>query len=212
MKDNATKTKIDRRKFLLGIAPVCAIPCMAMTGLYAKSVDSKKIFSENDEDNVHKFDKPFPRELTIRQFYGVRFGNQIRLAKALKKEMGEEKSIEFIKDMTEKDMFEYGKSQAEQSGDNSFKGFIDQFKSPRFDDLLTMEIIEDTEKVFEIKVTECIWAETFLKREAGDIGFASVCHGDYYWPKGYNSKMKMVRDKTLMQGYECCNHRYIVEE
>jgi hypothetical protein len=27
--------------------------------------------------------------------------------------------------------------------------------------------------------------------------------------KGFNPKIKLVRDKTLMQGHEYCNHRYI---
>jgi len=59
------------------------------------------------------------------------------------------------------------------------------------------------------KVTKCIWAEVFLKFDAGDIGWAYICHGDYAWTEGFNSKFKLVRDKTLMQGHDYCNHRYI---
>ena len=72
-----------------------------------------------------------------------------------------------------------------------------------------MEIVEDTEKAFELKITECIWASTFLNAKAGDIGYASVCFGDYAWAEGFNPKIKMIRDKTLMQGHELCNHRYV---
>jgi hypothetical protein len=72
-----------------------------------------------------------------------------------------------------------------------------------------MEIVEDTEKAFELKITECIWADTFLKAKAGHIGYAWVCWGDYAWAEGFNPKIKMVRDKTLMQGHDRCNHRYI---
>ena len=42
-----------------------------------------------------------------------------------------------------------------------------------------MEIVEDTKKTFELIVTECIWADTFLRAKAGDIGYAWVCWGDY---------------------------------
>jgi hypothetical protein len=159
--------------------------------------------------DVHKFDKPFPRELTVRQFFDAEYRYYIPLAKALKEEMGDEKLIQLIKDMTEKQMFELGQKQAERSGDNSFGSFVDRLKS--LDPVVTMEFVEDTDSVFEIKVSECVIAETFLKNDAGDIGFAAVCHGDYAWPRGYNSKMRMIRDKTLMQGHSCCNHRYVLE-
>ncbi len=74
-----------------------------------------------------------------------------------------------------------------------------------------MTIVEDTETAFALRVTECIWADTFLKEDAGDIGFALICHGDYAWPQGFNPKIRMIRDKTLMQGDSYCNHRYVFE-
>ena len=72
-----------------------------------------------------------------------------------------------------------------------------------------MEIVENMDTAYELKVTECIWASTFLAAKAGDIGYASVCIGDYTWAEGFNPKIKLVRDKTLMQGHDICNHRYI---
>jgi hypothetical protein len=78
-----------------------------------------------------------------------------------------------------------------------------------FKKILTFNIVEDTNTAFEIHVTECLSASTFLAREAGDIGHAFICWGDYAWAEGFNPKIKLVRDKTLMQGHDCCNHRYI---
>ena len=74
---------------------------------------------------------------------------------------------------------------------------------------LAMEIIEDTDTVFEIRVTDCLAAEAYLPYKAGDIGYAAVCWGDYNWASDFNPKIKLIRDKTLMQGHDCCNHRYI---
>jgi len=51
-----------------------------------------------------------------------------------------------------------------------------------------MEIVEDTETAFEIKVTECIWATTFRQAEAGDFGYAAICFGDYAWAEGLIQK------------------------
>jgi hypothetical protein len=110
------------------------------------------------------------------------------------------------------EMFKFGQRQAKKSSDNSFQTYIADFKEPgAYKNTLTKTIVEDTEKAFELKVTECIWAKTFLDAGAGNIGYASVCYGDYSWPQGFNPKIKMIRDKTLMQGHDCCNHRYILE-
>ena len=43
----------------------------------------------------------------------------------------------------------------------------------------------------------------------GEIGHAAVCNMDYYWPPAFNPDLIMERDKTLMQGHDHCNHRYI---
>ena len=76
-----------------------------------------------------------------------------------------------------------GKMQAERSPDTSFNTFTATFRPPRYEKALTHEITEDTDKVFQLRVTECVWAKVF--RDAGlggRIGHAAVCNMDYYWP------------------------------
>ena len=104
-----------------------------------------------------------------------------------------------------------GKMFAKQLGGNDFATLKKMFHpdSPNFKNILTMTITEDTANVHEIKVTECIFATTFLEAKAGDLGFATICYADYNMASGFNPKVKMVRDKTLMQGHAYCNHRYI---
>jgi hypothetical protein len=75
---------------------------------------------------------------------------------------------------------------------------------------LTGEVVQDTESVFELRVTECISEAVFREAGlAGEIGHAAVCNMDYTWPVAFNADFKMERSKTLMQGHDCCNHRYI---
>jgi len=56
---------------------------------------------------------------------------------------------------------------------------------------------------------ECLTAEVFREEDAAEIGYATVCHADFALPEGFNPKIKLIRDKTLMQGHDCCNHRYV---
>lgn len=210
--DNIQADKIPRRKFLGGIATACAIPCLGMQTLFAMSNDFTNLQDQDtDQKPKSKFDNPYPRKLTYGQVFSMRYNEFIDLAKALEKEMGKEKLIEFLKEKTKKDMFEYGEAQAKKAKNNSLNSYVEQFRGENYKDLLTMEVITDNGKEFELKVTECIWASTFLKQKAAAIGFAAVCYGDYWWPKGFNSDIQFERDKTLMQGHDCCNHKYSVE-
>jgi hypothetical protein len=182
------------------------VACLGTGNLFA--LTSPKTEAAIQEEK-HKFEKEFGRKLTNKQFYAVRYGEFIQLAKALEKEMGKEKLIEFLTKTTHERMAKTGQNHAKNSPDNSFKTYVSTFRPPKYKDALTHEVVEDTETAFELKVTECIWAKTFLDAKAGDIGFAQICIGDYTWAESFNPKIKMVRDKTLMQGHEICNHRYI---
>ena len=92
--------------------------------------------------------------------------------------------------------------------------FTDWARNPNqyWEQRLTFEVVEDSEMAFEIKVTECIWATTFREANAQDIGYATVCHQDFAMCRAFNPKIGMIRSKTLMQGDDCCNHRWVWEE
>lgn len=132
----------------------------------------------------------------------------IGLTKALEKEWGTERTAEFLKEHTANKMTDYGKIQASRADNNNFEAYVKHFRSG-YADTLSMTIVEDTDTAFELKVTECIWAATFLRADAGDIGYCSVCWGDYAWAESFNEKIKLVRDRTLMEGHDYCNHRYV---
>jgi hypothetical protein len=200
--------ELSRRQFISRIVPACSLMCLGAGNALAFTPSEKKALLQEAK---HKFDNEFERKLTYRQFFATQYRGTIQLVKALEKEMGKDKLIEFLKKFTHERMLNVGQNHAKRSPDNSFRTYTNTFRPPRYKNTLTHEIVEDTEKAFELKVTECIWAETFHAADAGDIGYASVCYGDYAWAKGFNPKIKMIRDKTLMQGHDRCNHRYVWE-
>lgn len=197
-----------RRDFLLKTVPVCAASCLAASKVFALSPKiSNTIFQEKE---VHKFEKELPGPaMTYRRFVAMRNQTYIRFARFLQKEIGEEKVIDLIKKQTEERLRRQAQADLKRLGKSDFKSYISIFRDPRMLASLTMEIIEDTDIVFEIRVTECLSAESFLPHKAGDIGYADVCWGDYNWASDFNPNIKLIRDKTLMQGHDCCNHRYI---
>jgi len=77
---------------------------------------------------------------------------------------------------------------------------------------LEFEIVEDSEKVFEVRISKCKYAELFRELGAGEIGYAMLCDMDFYEVKAFDPKLELQRTKTLMMGDDCCNHRYIMHE
>jgi hypothetical protein len=203
-------TETSRRGFLSTIMPACAIACLGCPSVLAQD-KSKPPNAENLlQENVHPFDAEFPRKLTWRQFMTARYQGLILLGKWMMEETGRDKTLEYLKKYTTQRMLEAGRTQASQATSQSLREYTEQFrKLENYKNSLVMEIVEDSESAFELKVTECLWASTFLTADAGDLGTALVCHGDYAWAEGFNPKIKLVRDKTLMQGDSYCNHRYI---
>ena len=95
---------------------------------------------------------------------------------------------------------------------NDFDTFINTMVLTPFKNTLSMEIVEKTDKVLEIKITECLWAKTireFKEPDAVDIGYVLVCYPEIATTEAFNPKLKVIRTKTLMQGHDCCNTRIV---
>jgi len=201
---------LGRRNFLSKVMSVCAVSCFGTGKVLCMN---PKITKNLMQPEKHKFDTEIPdMKLTPRVL--LRFQNQnfIKFARFLELELGKEKMLELVKKSATHELLKFGKMQAKQFGKNDLKAYTAQFKGPRMQSAITYKTIEDTDKVFEIEVAECLVAAVFLQAKAADIGYASVCWGDYAWAEGFNPKIKLIRSKTLMQGDAYCNHKYVLEE
>ena len=207
--DHSKCSGTSRRRFLTTVMPACALTCLGFKFALAQEGKHNPATGAETEP-AHLFDAEYPRKLTYRQVITNQYRESIQLAKALQEEWGEQKTIDFLKKSTSKRLLAYGKSQASRSKDTSLRQYVQQFRDvDNYKNMLAMEIVEDTDDAFELKVSGCIWADVFRAAEAGKLGYAMVCYGDYAWAEGFNPKIKLVRDKTLMQGDAICNPRYV---
>ena len=108
----------------------------------------------------HKFDAVFG-ELTFRQINNMQTRYFINFAKSLEQNLGKETTIELVKKFADKQLMERGKAQASKASDISLQSYVKQFKEdPIYKNSLTIDIVEDNDEVFEMKITECLTAET----------------------------------------------------
>jgi hypothetical protein len=198
-----------RREFLHVLMTACPLLCLGGVGLY--SAPRNKNIAQKSEGK-HKFHER--ANMSYAQIFDFAFaGFFLPIIGNLESETGSGEYLESLKRAAEKAGKRSGRFMAKNSPEISLAAYTSVLKNPDpfWQHALTTEIVEDKEQIFEIKVTECLWATTFREAQAGDIGFATVCYQDYAMSQGFSPKLKMIRSKTLMQGHDCCNHRWVWE-
>jgi hypothetical protein len=201
------KTKLlpDRRRFLGTVLPAGCLSCLGLACRHsAHAVDQKPA----SPIATHKFEED--SHWSFAEGFGRIYKNMLETLDDVAEEIGREKLIGILKTKAEQHARENGQKVANSEGAD-FHAFTDWTrKQDRFwQHVLTFKVVEDTPQAFEIKVTECLWAETFRGKKGEDIGYASICHPDFAFAEGYSTKLQMVRSKSLMQGDAFCNHRWI---
>lgn len=71
----------------------------------------------------------------------------------------------------------------------------------------TIEKIPDGVQVY---VTKCPMVDAFRALGKADLGVQFFCNEDDRIVEGFNPCIEFTRTKTLMEGNDCCNHRYIL--
>lgn len=196
------KTKVfrsSRREFLSRI-PVAAAMCLGCSQGW--------ILSASQSQKTHKFQRERP-PITYLQWAQQRHNKYIGILKHLEKDIGKQKLLEMLKKASYAENVALGKRLSPRI--DSMKTFAGPFRDEKsgVGQTIVREIIEDNESAFEMKISECLTEVVFRKADALDLGYACVCHADFGLPEGLDIDIKLVRTKTLMQGHDCCNHRYV---
>jgi len=210
MQDKAT----GRRRFLtvLGSAvPACCLAGSQTLRAAASAAVAQAGGQAQAEAPKHKFQDR--AEMTYEQVYHFAYSDgYINLLTALAKKVDKENYIEVLKQLSSEMAAEGMKKR--NNPDPSLSNFVGFIRRPNefWKHVASFEIVEDSPAVFELKVKECLWAKTFRAANAGEVGYACICHPDFATATAYNPKMHMERTKTLMQGHDCCNHRYVMKQ
>ena len=77
---------------------------------------------------------------------------------------------------------------------------------------LEIEVLAETEDRLDFDVVRCRYSEMYREMGLGDIGHLLSCQRDGTFCEGYDPRIKMQRDQTIMQGADRCTFRYTVEE
>jgi hypothetical protein len=206
-----TIRRSNRRVFLSGVVPGCVAACFCLRGSEAGARSS---LARQTAPPAHKFDKPVGRPLTylqrMREQYASHF---IPYLKVLERSIGRAKVIETLNALSVVEADEYAKQVVKAKGKNDLTVFKEDYSpsTPGISDMLTIEVQENTDTVWAIKITECVWAKAFQEAGAAHYGVAAVCAGDAPFARAVNPKIDLDLKGTIMEGKPACILRYYVK-
>lgn len=195
-----------RRFFLTRVLPGCALACAGFPAAPVAAQAPSPVIGAG-----HRFDNPYDKNLTFRQFFMEKYRQTVEVIQAFSMSLGKAETLQMVKTYSEQKSLVFGNTRAQEVPSNDFATYINYFRDPGYQNLMTMQVVQDTPTVFEIRISECLWAATFQELKAQDIGYALVCHADYTWAEGFNPNIRLTRNQTVMQGHAFCNHRYTWE-
>ena len=130
----------------------------------------------------------------------------------LKASHGDEAARKTIAESVRRSSIEQGRQMAaEAGGKTSLKTFADIMPRWSQDDAITMDVKESTDTKLEFNITRCRYAEMYKQMGLGEIGHLLSCQRDGTFCEGYDTRLKLTRTQTIMQGASHCDFKYKYE-
>ena len=127
----------------------------------------------------------------------------------LKAELGEARAKQLLSAAITKDALAQGQAYAQQQDNQTslteFHNLLPQWTA---NGALEIEPLESTETTLDYNVTRCRYAEMYKEMGLADIGHILSCGRDGTFCKGYDTRIKLKRSQTIMQGASHCDFRH----
>ena len=134
------------------------------------------------------------------------------LISAFADKIGYNEAIEITKEVIREDAILSGKTLAEEYSGNSITELSKIVKEVwAGDDAFEIKMIKETEKELFFDVSYCGYAQIYEKLGVKKLGCILSCIRDFYFLEGFNPRITLKRTKTIMEGADCCNFRYVEE-
>lgn len=123
--------------------------------------------------------------------------------------LGEEQASAILDAAIRKAAIAEGRAYAERAeGGTSMADFIALYEHWMRGGALEVEVLEASETRFDFDVVRCRYAETYKEMGLGSIGHLLSCNRDGTFCQGYDPRIRMERETTIMQGAPRCTFRY----
>jgi hypothetical protein len=97
---------------------------------------------------------------------------------------------------------------SETDGRTSMRSFIKRFELWTAGGALEVEVLASDDVRFDFDVTRCRYAEAYREMGIAEIGHLLSCNRDAAFCEGYDPRLRLVREQTIMGGAPRCTFRY----
>ena len=126
--------------------------------------------------------------------------------------IGREEVLDILTSINEQEAFRRGQEMAESIGNNTIEELVQEVETWGEGGIWEMDVLEKTAKTYFFNVLRCPYYERYKELGLESYGVAFSCCRDEPFARGFNSKLKLKRTKTIMEGAELCDFRYFLEK
>ena len=129
----------------------------------------------------------------------------------LVKEIGKTKTLDILEGTIKTVARKEGEELSKEYG-NNVDAFLETLSFWTKDNALEIDILDKSDSKLDFNVTRCKYAEMYKSMGVNSLGAILSCNRDGALIEGFNSKAKLDRKQTIMNGDKCCTFRYRFNE
>ena len=132
------------------------------------------------------------------------------IIRAFTNQLGKVKTLEIVNQVIQSLAFESGVLLAKQMGGNRIEDYARGLDAWKAENALKYDVLELTDDTFSFDVKRCRYVDLYRELGMADLGVLLSCNRDFHLIEGFNPRMKLVRTKTIMEGYDRCDFRIML--
>ena len=157
-------------------------------------------------------------EMTLREYFDAPLTlphkGIILLVRELEKILGKEEIHKLVGDLWEKERVKRVKEGIKKNPYSSFQDWVQRKEGDSgmwsYTNIDEPTIVTENTRI--CNTIGCLWADIYREWGAEDIGYLIECKPDFAVIAAQHPNLRLERTKTLMQGDDCCDFKFIWEE
>jgi hypothetical protein len=133
------------------------------------------------------------------------------LIREIAQSVGWEEALAILRDVNQKEAFQRGQNLSIELGRNRIGELVEELDEWGRGGEWDIDVLERSELTYFFNVTRCPYHEKYKELGLEEFGVEFSCCREKYFAKGFNSNLRLVRKKTIMEGYDHCDFRYYLE-
>ena len=136
----------------------------------------------------------------------------VPLIKEVSQRIGWEDTLSLLREVNQQEAFKRGQNLAKQLRKNGINELVDEVAEWGRGGVWEMDVLEQTKTTYFFNVTKCPYYEKYKELGVEEFGIELSCCREKYFAKGFNPNLRLIRKKTIMDGFDHCSFRYYLED